>query len=170
MIIDISNTISTEDKTSEHEICLEAKDINVNGTDCKVVSAPVFLLTLTNQAGVRLDMSADGEVVLSVPCDRCLEPVEITVSIMIDEQIAIENGALTGEKPDFVSGNTMDTEAAIMDSIFSEFPAKILCSEDCKGLCLKCGKNLNEGECGCDRFVQDPRMAAFNDLFNQFKD
>ena len=113
-------------------------------------------------------MSGRGNVTLSVPCDRCLEPVEISVDVEIDEQIVIENAALSGEEiPVFVSGNTMDTETAVMESIFSNYPAKILCSEDCKGLCLKCGKNLNEGECGCDRFVPDPRMAALGELFGK---
>ena len=169
VLIDISDMILNEGKYAEYEICLESKEINVNGTDCNVVSAPVFILTLQNQAGVRLDMSGRGNVTLSVPCDRCLEPVEISVDVEIDEQIAIENAALSGEEiPVFVSGNTMDTETAVMESIFSNYPAKILCSEDCKGLCLKCGKNLNEGECGCDRFVPDPRMAALGELFGKF--
>ena len=170
MLIDISDVILNEGKSSEVEICLESKEINVNGTDCNVVSAPVFILTLQNQAGVRLDMEGRGSVTLAVPCDRCLEPVEIVVETEIEEQIAIENSVLSGEEiPVFINGNSLDTESAIMESIFSNFPAKVLCSEDCKGLCLKCGQNLNLGECGCDRLVQDPRMAKFNDLFDQFR-
>ena len=165
MKIDLSEALTNDNRTSEYEIVLEAADINVNGTKCKVVSAPSIVLTVTNQAGVRLDMKADGEVKLSAPCDRCLEPVEIAVEINIDEQIQVENSGLTGEIPDFVEGNSLDVEAAIMDCIYSNYPGKVLCDEECKGLCLKCGQNLNIKECGCDRFVQDPRMAAFNDLF-----
>ena len=44
------------------------------------------------------------------------------------------------------------------------------CKEDCKGLCPVCGTNLNEKECGCDRTVADPRMAAIQDIFKNFKE
>ena len=79
MKIDLIDVVSNENKTSEYEICLEATDININGIDCGVVCSPCFFMRVTNQAGARLDIEADGEVRLSVPCDRCLEPVEITV-------------------------------------------------------------------------------------------
>ena len=58
--------------------------------------------------------------------------------------------------------------------IFGEFlvsiPGKILCREDCKGLCPVCGTNLNVAECGCDRDVLDPRMSVFKDILNNFKE
>ena len=44
-------------------------------------------------------------------------------------------------------------------------PVKILCKEDCKGICSVCGSNLNEGECGCDRFVPNAAFAGLSDLF-----
>ena len=47
---------------------------------------------------------------------------------------------------------------------------KILCKEDCKGLCSVCGKDLNEGKCDCDTFVPDPRMAAIMDIFRENKE
>ena len=58
----------------------------------------------------------------------------------------------------------------VYNEILMRFPMKTLCREDCKGLCLKCGKNLNEGECGCDRASLDPRMSAIRDIFNNFKE
>ena len=49
-------------------------------------------------------------------------------------------------------------------------PVKVLCKPGCKGICKQCGHNLNEGECGCDTFVPDPRMAAIKDIFNANKE
>jgi len=43
-------------------------------------------------------------------------------------------------------------------------PMKHLCSEDCKGICSKCGKNLNEGKCDCPDREIDPRLAVLADL------
>jgi len=47
---------------------------------------------------------------------------------------------------------------------------KILCREDCKGVCPVCGQNRNERDCGCDTFVPDPRMAAINTIFHGNKE
>ena len=42
---------------------------------------------------------------------------------------------------------------------------KTLCREDCRGICRKCGRNLNEGDCGCDTVELDPRMAVIAEIF-----
>ena len=50
------------------------------------------------------------------------------------------------------------------------WPAKVLCGEDCKGICPVCGANRNEKDCGCDTVVLDPRMQKFQDVFKDFKE
>lgn len=69
----------------------------------------------------------------------------------------------------YVEENSINTDALINHEILIRFPMKTLCREDCKGICLKCGKDLNHGECGCDRASLDPRMAAIQDIFKNFK-
>jgi len=78
-------------------------------------------------------------------CARCLKSVEYGVKAEFDE-IFSENpeegyalGALEAELDDMV-----------LDAISMEMPFRVLCSEDCKGLCPKCGADLNEGSCGCE--------------------
>ncbi len=65
----------------------------------------------------------------------------------------------------FMDGFSLDVDALVHDEILMNWPAKILCKDDCKGICPVCGQNLNEGECGCDTFVPDPRMAVIQDIF-----
>jgi uncharacterized protein len=48
-----------------------------------------------------------------------------------------------------------------------EFPLRFLCHDDCKGLCQRCGKNLNEGECDCSKKEIDPRMAPLQKLLDE---
>ena len=74
------------------------------------------------------------------------------------------------DEDNYIAGYELDVDALIADEIVLQWPMKVLCKEDCKGLCTVCGKNLNTGECGCDRTVLDPRMAAFLDIFEQFKE
>ena len=54
----------------------------------------------------------------------------------------------------------------IQEVLHMYWPTKILCKEDCKGICKKCGKDLNQGACGCDDFVPDVRFANLMDIFN----
>ena len=58
----------------------------------------------------------------------------------------------------------------ILEEVIPLLPTKVLCDEDCRGLCPVCGTNLNKEECGCDRTVKDPRMAAIQDIFKNFKE
>ena len=69
-----------------------------------------------------------------------------------------------------MNGYEMDAETLIDNEMIMSLPMKVLCKETCKGLCPVCGKNLNDGECGCDTFVPDPRMAAISDIFNAYKE
>ena len=52
----------------------------------------------------------------------------------------------------------------VRDTLLVAEPLRELCKSDCKGLCPVCGQNLNEGQCDCDTFVPDPRLAALESL------
>ncbi len=69
-----------------------------------------------------------------------------------------------------MEGYHLNVDELINNELLLNWPMKILCKEDCKGICKVCGKNLNDGACGCDDFVPDPRMAAIKDLFNANKE
>ena len=62
------------------------------------------------------------------------------------------------------AGKTIDFWPAVREQILLALPPAPLCREDCKGLCPTCGKDLNEGECGCDRTAHDPRWDALKAL------
>ncbi len=61
-------------------------------------------------------------------------------------------------------GEEIDLEEAIQDQVVMAFPIKPLCTEDCSGLCVKCGNDLNNKECGCDRSSGNNQFAALKDL------
>ena len=70
----------------------------------------------------------------------------------------------------------VDTEICILIpcdiclEILIGWPTKVLCSEDCKGICNVCGQNLNMGTCNCEDTALDPRMSVVRDLFKNFKE
>lgn len=98
-------------------------------------------------------------------CDRCAEDFEREYTIDL-HKIVVEK--LENDDDDFddfivVEGCKLDLDDFVYQEIQLYLPQKMLCKEDCKGICPRCGKNLNEGDCDCKADV-DPRMAALLEL------
>ena len=74
------------------------------------------------------------------------------------------------DESDYITGMDLDGDRLVCDEILIQWPLKVLCKEDCKGICSKCGQNLNHGECDCEKGSLDPRMAAISDIFSKFKE
>lgn len=99
-------------------------------------------------------------------CARCLETVDGTLSFDFERTVVSED-TLSRESEDddddysdeyvVLKDGKLDVDGQLREMLVLEFPTKLLCDEECKGLCIKCGHNLNEGECGCNRAYSDPR-------------
>ena len=87
-------------------------------------------------------------------CDRCLARAEENQVHEFDEEF---------DKSEAVD-DLLDVTELLRDVLIAGQPMKNLCQADCKGLCPKCGANLNEGDCGCEKFIVDPRLAALKDF------
>lgn len=100
-------------------------------------------------------------------CDRCAEDVKKSFSFDINKIIVEE---LQNEKDDddyiVVNNRTLDLEELVHEEVSLSLPTKILCKEDCKGLCPKCAANLNVSKCNCKKDV-DPRMEALLQLLEE---
>ena len=110
---------------------------------------------------------------VSIPCSRCLEEVPTDIHFSIDKDIKLEDSVVHDEDVednDYLIGFNLDIDRLIYGEILVNWPMKVLCRDDCKGICKVCGMNLNKGECNCQRTELDPRMAAIQDVFNKFKE
>ena len=128
---------------------------------------------ITNTAGyMRITLSASVDY--SSECARCLAPVSGDFTLSLEKTVAPRSllDGLDEDKLDdyaIIEDGFLDIDEQLLAQLEMEFPIRFLCREDCKGLCSKCGKNLNEGECGCDRKEIDPRMAPLQKLLDQMK-
>ncbi len=111
---------------------------------------------------IRLIGTVSGEH--SAPCARCLAPVTQPFSIEIDLSVVT---APTESDEDVIlaEGQKIDLGTFASETVLLNLPLRLLCREDCKGLCPKCGKDLNTGECDCDHKEIDPRLAGLADFF-----
>lgn len=140
---------------------------------CKIVDdiqAEVFILP--EEDGCLLRGKLCGKV--SVPCDRCAEETEIAIDYSFDEFEAYPQDDMEADADELLEDDRVlfkEKNALILDMgalLWEEFvltlPTKPLCRKDCKGVCPTCGKNLNEGDCACEKGGNDPRMAILRNL------
>ena len=100
-------------------------------------------------------------------CDRCLEPwVEDRRTEFSEEFRPVGDGMAADDDANVFDGDAMDITGLVRDTLLAAQPLSNICKPECKGLCPVCGANLNHGDCGCDRFVPDPRLAALQQLKN----
>ena len=118
---------------------------------------------VTVRAGV-VTLSAQVGFVYHGACDRCLTPFTKTYDIPLEHTLVttLENE----ENDDFIllDNYQLNLDDLVLADVLLELPYKSLCREDCRGLCPLCGKNLNEGLCGCNRKSVDPRLAILGQL------
>jgi len=172
MLLNLTDILSNENKEETVSVCYEPGFYKVSGKQYKVMENGPIELKLQNLGKGKVLITGEGKVVLQARCDRCITRADITVEVFIEEEVTseqIENPTDIDELP-FMDGYQLDTEVLIGNELLINWPVKILCKEDCKGICPKCGKDLNQGDCGCDTFVPDPRMAVIQEIFNANKE
>ena len=120
------------------------------------------------------EISASTKLVIAIPCDRCLKEVEYEMPIELEKKIDLDKEDAELEEgfdeSDFIDGYHLDVDKMLYSEILLGWPAKVLCTDDCKGMCNVCGQNLNQGTCDCEDTSLDPRMSVVRDLFKNFKE
>ena len=135
----------------------------------KIQNTPELKLTLVNIGKGKILIAGNANLEFELACDRCLTSVKTQVELEFEREILapeLVNDEDTKAEQHFVEGYELDVESLLKEEIQLSWPSKILCMDDCKGICKKCGQNLNEGSCECDDFVPDVRFANLMDIFN----
>ena len=173
MIIDISNVVKSINKEVSKEVSIELSSFESRLGDFPILQKSPVVLTVTNQENKTVFIRGSVDVTLSIPCGRCLEEVPTQICFDIDKKLDITDGALVDEEmeeTDYLIGFELDVDKLVYAEILVNWPMKVLCKEDCEGICKVCGKNLNKEACDCQRTELDPRMAAIQDIFSKFKE
>jgi uncharacterized protein len=109
----------------------------------------------------------------TVQCQRCLEPVVLPVRSEIDLTLLVDPaevgpGEHRLEEGDlgvvYLDSDVFDLEPVILEQLELDHPMRVLCREDCRGLCPVCGANRNVETCDCAPAPDDPRWAALAHL------
>ena len=117
-----------------------------------------------NTAGV-LVMTGAITTCIHGTCDRCASPfdreIDLPINVVLVTEMANEENEDEWVFP--LEGDSADLDDIVRTVFVLNLDSKLLCKEDCKGLCHRCGKNLNDGPCNCQKEL-DPRFAALKKL------
>ena len=101
-----------------------------------------------------------------VNCDRCAERFSRSFSVPIEHTLVTEVNDETNDELIVVDSFRYDLDPLVTEDIILYLPTKILCKENCAGVCPQCGKNLNNGPCGCKK-ATDPRWDILSQLVDE---
>ncbi|MBQ3136550.1 MAG: DUF177 domain-containing protein [Clostridia bacterium] len=113
---------------------------------------------IKNVVGV-VTIEADITFSLEVFCDRCAEPVKLDFDIPMVHGLVSSLNEDDNDDYILIEDMKLDLLQLTLEDTFLALPSKFLCKEDCKGVCTKCGANLNNDSCNCKKDI-DPRMEA----------
>ncbi len=171
------------------QMSLEVLDAALEGSGFRATEPLSVAASLRKvSGGVLLEGKFTSRVVAE--CKRCLTesklelPVSFTINL-VPESLARAEGVLDEEEleekdkghgehggsfaleradEEVFAGKIIDLEPIVREQVLLALPMNTVCREECQGLCVKCGQNLNEKQCGCDTTFVDPRLAALKNI------
>ena len=164
MVLDIKRIVNTPGGRIDFRFEQDFSDVDFGGV-CPAVRPVLVVGQVRNIAGMlRLDLELDTTLV--AVCDRCGEafdePFHLACEYLLAEELEDEeNDEILLLENDTVNVGELSREVFILN-----MPTKLLCREECKGLCSGCGANLNHEECRCKKEV-DPRLAKLAQLLEK---
>ena len=173
MKIDISKIVTSINSEKTVTAELELNEFQSRLGEFPITKKSPVELRIANHEDKELSIKGEVDLEAQIPCGRCLTNVKTPVHFTIDKTLQRNGDVLVDEEmeeTDYLIGFELDVERLVYAEILVNWPMKVLCKDDCKGICRVCGKNLNKGACTCQRTELDPRMAAIQDVFNKFKE
>ena len=107
------------------------------------------------------------ESAAALECVRCLTETIVSLDFTLDELFYYPPQSAPPGENHVGEDGMIDLGPLVRELALLSLPTKVLCREDCLGLCQECGANLNDGDCGCDAEAIDPRLAALQQLLQE---
>lgn len=163
MIIKISNL---SDGSYNYEFEGEVAEIGLSVPYAGKYDTNVDLSKFQDQ----IILNSETKIIAELVCDRCGEDYNKVIKSEYKMVYLLRGTEEENESIDIIYLNSDTDKINIKDDVrdyaLLALPMKKLCTEDCKGLCYKCGKNLNEGACECNRNEIDDRWKPLQKLKN----
>jgi uncharacterized protein len=186
MNLNLTEVILEDGRTIDTELPLELEELSDGIGTYPVKEKEPMKLEIVRTKKKVLKIRGKSAITVLIPCDRCLDDVTVPLELDFVEKVPqraevspkearrgpeSEDDDISALDPDcYLDGYNLDVDKLLLGEALLNWPSRVLCREDCKGLCPVCGQNLNHGDCGCERKALDPRMAKVLDVFSKFKE
>ena len=164
MRLDLRKIIHVPGASFPYDFQLDLTHLDFFGA--RPITRPIQVQGQVTNRGGALVLEGAATTVLDLTCDRCCKAYQAEKSVPLDSLLATE---LEDEDSEdeiiLLEGGMLDLDEVATTAFVLDMDTKNLCSEDCKGLCGRCGANLNLGPCTCKSDV-DPRLAALAQLLD----
>lgn len=177
MRLDLNEIATHLRKRIEYDIAEPPLEDPDSGVKCV---KPITGHLVFQNTGTLIVVRGSFETALELQCSRCLKSYSMDISVPVDESFTISGVLLWDEddEPDTVDLPEEAKEPLFEDNIFNltelirqslavSIPIRTLCSEDCKGICLMCGKDLSLGPCECKEVEISSPFAVLSSLLEE---
>lgn len=174
MLVTLLNVLTVDGKEEDVSLPVEMEQFQYRGEIFPIAGKEPLCLHLLHKEDKQVVVSGGTRLSLLIPCARCLESIRVPFSIRFEYELDLkqtrEDRAADMDETSFLGETDLDTERLVYNEILINWPIRVLCKEDCQGICSHCGANLNKETCNCGTSQLDPRMAAISDIFSKFKE
>ena len=173
MLINLSDVLSELHKPIDQVVSVEMTEVETAWGCMPIIEKTTAHIVVNHVKQKELTIEGSCKLIVEIPCDRCLEPVATDFCLEFSKNIdlaADENQVDELDEKNYIDGYNLDVDKLLYNEMLIGWPMKILCSDDCKGICNVCGQNLNKGTCNCEDTSLDPRMSVIRDVFKNFKE
>lgn len=170
MVLQLSESLIRKGDRKEFQIPAGFDSLFWDGEPHRLEPRSPVILKVENVGNDTYRLQTQFEADYHLPCDRCLTDVACPLSIMDEREVKLhpaEETQETEEEEPFIHGYELDVDEFIRGELYQRIPLKVLCSEDCKGICPVCGTNRNLAPCTCEEGPRDPRMSVIQDIFRK---
>lgn len=174
-IIEIPERLFQTAEFQQFEGSWDAGALVVGPDEYRFVRPFSWSVSVSNTGGALL-VSGTVEGRAETECARCLEPFELDLSGEVEGYFIIPGMEAEGQEEDeeaefdlLPEDGKLDMEPLLSAALIVDLPLQPLCDEDCQGLCPQCGKNLNDGPCGCEPPQDDMEFEEAKNPFGALK-
>ena len=157
-ILELEPVFNNEGAEQSFEYCLDLSDYLYNG---RYPFKEMQVKGVVSNSTDIVTVSAVADFTLCLSCDRCADEFVRSFSVPVEHTLVTKVEDDTNDELIVIDSYHYDIDPLVKEDIILSLPTKVLCKEDCKGICPQCGKNLNAGPCECKK-ATDPRWDALS--------
>lgn len=154
------------------EFITERDELKLGDEEALNLTAPLVVRGTVTNNGKNLLVQGTIKAIVQLKCGCCLEPFLLALEEefceeFIEGEPATNATELDEAGPNYFQGDVISLHELVRDLLSLSLPMRPVCKENCKGLCVKCGKNLNYVVCDCYHEDADPRLSVLKQLLDK---